>query len=64
MYVVYMSGSINHNITNLTLCSNPKEIVYVEEFDSRSKAMKREREIKPLSHNEKNQVVSSYDQAN
>lgn len=36
-----------------------KKVVYVEEFNSRSEAMKREREIKSLSHSEKQRLINS-----
>jgi len=36
-----------------------EEMVYVEEFSSRSEAMKRERRIKSLSHNEKQRLINS-----
>lgn len=36
-----------------------KKMVYVEEFNSRSEAMKREREIKSLSHSEKQRLINS-----
>ncbi|MFB0501984.1 MAG: GIY-YIG nuclease family protein [Candidatus Bathyarchaeia archaeon] len=36
-----------------------EEIVYKEEFNSRSEAMKREREIKSLSHSEKQRLINS-----
>ena len=35
-----------------------EKVVYVEEFDSRSEAMKREREIKSFSHSKKQQLVN------
>ena len=38
----------------------PEKIVYMEEFDSRNEAMKREREIKSLSHSKKQQLVNLY----
>lgn len=41
-----------------TRMHEPAEIVYVEEFNSRSDAMKREREIKSFSHSKKQQLVS------
>ena len=47
-----------------TRMHEPEEIVYVEEFDSRSEAMKREREIKSLSHNKKQLLVNLYDKTN
>ena len=36
-----------------------EKMVYVEEFGSRSDAMKRERRIKSLSHSEKQQLINS-----
>jgi len=36
----------------------PERIVYVEEADSRSEALKRELEIKSLTHSEKRRLVS------
>jgi len=36
-----------------TRIHKPESVVYTELFDSRSKAMKREREIKKLSHQQK-----------
>jgi len=42
-----------------TKMHEPLKIVYVEEFDSRSEAMKREREIKSLSHSRKQQLTKS-----
>ncbi|UCG45947.1 MAG: GIY-YIG nuclease family protein [Candidatus Bathyarchaeota archaeon] len=37
-----------------------ERIVYVEEFESRSEAMKREREIKSFSHRKKQQLAELY----
>jgi len=37
----------------------PKKVVYVEKFETRSDAMKREREIKRLTHAEKQKLVRS-----
>ncbi len=42
----------------------PEEIVYVEEFYSRGKAMKREREIKSLNHRQKQRLIDSYNGQN
>jgi len=42
-----------------TKAHKPQKIAYVELFDSRTKAMKREREIKKLSHQQKICLVSS-----
>ena len=39
----------------------PKRIVHVEEFNTRSEAMKRERAIKKLSHEQKTKISSSGD---
>ena len=36
----------------------PKKLVYVEKFNSRNEAMKRERKIKSLSHSEKQRLVN------
>lgn len=37
-----------------------EKLVYTEEFGSRSEAMRREREIKSLSHSKKRQLADSY----
>lgn len=42
-----------------TKSHKPDSLVYVEPFDSRSKAMKREREIKKLSHQQKQDLIVS-----
>jgi len=41
-----------------TRMHEPAKIVYVEEFNSRSDAMKREREIKSFSHSKKQRLVN------
>lgn len=41
-----------------TRIHKPKEIAYVELFDSRSKAMKREKEIKKLTHKQKLELIT------
>jgi putative endonuclease len=46
-----------------TQMHEPEKIVYVEKFDSRSEAMKREREIKSLSHSKKQRLATSYDES-
>jgi len=38
----------------------PKKIVHLEKFETRSEAMKREREIKRLTHAEKQKLLSSF----
>ncbi len=45
-----------------TKAHKPQKLAYVELFNSRSKAMKREREIKKLSHQQKLDLVSSHDE--
>ena len=47
-----------------TRMHKPEKVVYVEEFNSRSEAMKREREIKSLSHSKKQRLINSYDKTN
>lgn len=42
-----------------TKMHKPKKLVHVEEFSSRSEAMKREKKVKKLSHREKLQLVNS-----
>jgi len=46
-----------------TRIREPEKIVYVEEFDSRSGAVKREREIKSFSHSKKQRLVKLYDKS-
>ena len=41
-----------------TKMHRPKRLVYTEEFGTIGEAMKREREIKQLSHEEKHRLVS------
>ncbi len=41
-----------------TKTHKPQSIVYTELFDTRSKAMKREREIKKLSHQQKLDLIT------
>jgi len=43
-----------------TKLHKPKKLVYTEEFETVGEAMKREREIKQLSHEEKYRLVSLY----
>ena len=45
-----------------TKSHKPQRIAYVELLDSISKAMKREREIKKLSHQQKLDLVNSRDE--
>jgi len=46
-----------------TKSHRPQRIAYVEMLDSRSAAMKREREIKKLSHQQKSNLANSQKQA-
>jgi len=46
-----------------TRMHEPEKILYVEEFASRSEAMKREREIKSLSYSKKQRLVNLYDKS-
>lgn len=41
-----------------TKMHEPEKLVYVEEFESRAEAMRRERQIKTLSHNKKQQLIT------
>ena len=41
-----------------TRIHEPEELVYVEQVESRSEAMKRERKIKTFSHNRKAQLLT------
>ncbi len=49
----------NGNGARYTKLHKPQRIAYVQLFDLRSEAMKREREIKKLSHQQKLALVSS-----
>ena len=42
-----------------TRMHEPEKLVYVEKFDSRGEAMRRERQIKTLSHNKKQQLINN-----
>ena len=46
-----------------TKMHEPEKIVYVEEFGSRSEAMKKEREIKSLSHSKKQRLANLCDES-
>ena len=41
-----------------TKMHEPEKLVYVEKFESRAEAMRRERRIKTLSHNKKQQLIN------
>jgi putative endonuclease len=49
----------NGNGARYTKSHKPEKLAYCETYESRSKAMKREREIKKLSHQQKNELISS-----
>lgn len=40
-----------------TRIHKPEKVMYIEEFENRSEAMKRERQIKTLSHKRKQQLI-------
>jgi predicted GIY-YIG superfamily endonuclease len=42
-----------------TRMHEPEKLVYMEEFESRGEAIRRERRIKTLSHNKKQQLISN-----
>jgi putative endonuclease len=54
-----MKLHINGKGARYTKMHKPKKLVYVEEFDSRSEAMKREKEVKKLNHSQKLELVKS-----
>ena len=41
-----------------TRIHQPEKLMYVEQFESRGEAMKRERKIKKLSHDKKQQLIA------
>ena len=41
-----------------TRMHEPEKLMYVEQFESRGEAMKREQKIKKLSHNKKHQLIA------
>lgn len=51
---------LNGKGARYTRMHKPKDLVYVEEFDSRSEAMKREKRIKKLDHGQKTKLTKSY----
>jgi putative endonuclease len=42
-----------------TRMHEPEKLVYTEQFESRSEAMRRERQIKTLSHNKKQRLIKN-----
>ena len=47
-----------------TKTHKPKQVAYVEQFESRSQAMKREKAIKKLSHKQKQDLIVSQTKKN
>jgi putative endonuclease len=54
-----MKLHMNGKATRYTKTHRPKRLVHVEEFSSRSEAMKRERKVKLLSHRQKQELIKS-----
>jgi putative endonuclease len=50
---------LNGEGARYTKMHRPKRVAYVELFDSQAKAMKREREIKKLTHKQKLNLINS-----
>ena len=50
---------VNGKGARYTKMHKPEKIAYVELFDSRVKAMKREREIKKMTHQQKLNLITS-----
>ena len=50
---------MNGKAARYTKMHKPQKIVYFEEFSSRLEAMRRERRVKRLSHNQKLALISS-----
>jgi predicted GIY-YIG superfamily endonuclease len=46
-----------------TRIHEPEKLVYVEKFESRGDAMRRERQIKKFSHDKKQQLVNNYNKS-
>jgi predicted GIY-YIG superfamily endonuclease len=46
-----------------TRMHEPEKLVYLEQFESRSEAMRRERRIKRFSHNKKQQLINNNDKS-
>jgi putative endonuclease len=50
---------MNGKAARYTKMHKPRKIVYVEEFGSRAEAMRREKWIKRLNHNQKRKLTNS-----
>jgi len=55
---VRMRLHMNGKGAKYTRIHKPKKLVYVEEFESRAQAMKRERKIKTLKHQQKLHLIN------
>ena len=54
-----MKLHMNGKGARYTRMLKPKKLVYVERYDSRSEAMKKEKRIKRLSHRQKLELIKS-----
>ena len=54
-----MKLHMNGKGARYTRIHKPRKLVYVEEFNSRADAMKRERKVKTLKHAQKLQLIKS-----
>ena len=52
----------NGNGARYTRTHKPEKLAYYETYETRCKAMKREREIKKLSHQQKSDLANSFKQ--
>jgi putative endonuclease len=50
---------VNGRGAKYTRSHKPQEVAYVEQFSTRSQAMKREKTIKKLSHQQKENLINS-----
>lgn len=54
-----MKMHMNGKGARYTRTHRPKKLAYVEEFDSRAEAMKRERKVKMLKHHQKLKLINN-----
>jgi putative endonuclease len=54
-----MKLHMSRKAARYTKTHKPKKLVHVEEFSSRTEAMKRERKLKMLSHRQKQELTKS-----
>lgn len=52
-----MKLHMNGKGARYTKMHRPRKLVYVEEFNSRAEAMRRERKVKTLKHNQKLKLI-------